>query len=311
MGHRTIALANVAVVGVLIACSVPFTGDDCTTLPSEFETQRMAFRSTWFGANHADLTAEGLMEFVSEDVVRELGDENEAMDDPLFHSGLKNTSLYHFDDCQFHEAMATITLRYERVIEALNPDSSDLTRAKQQFARALHAMQDFYAHSNWVESGRDYVAFDGRLPLPELAPGELLDGMLVADRLEDYESNRGAKTRTPSVFKQGVWREILMTGTFAANEDVNRCHRAFEIPHGGTFDDACGEAEEINAYLAKDDPDSPYHQEAVTLAEKQTTQEFCRLVHLMFLEYGDEGREFVLDSWVEDRHEFDEACPSD
>jgi hypothetical protein len=307
--YRTLTCA--LAVCALPACSVPFTGDDCTLQPLPVGTQKSAFRSYWLGANHSDLTENGLNDFVSQEVAQALGVEAEAMDDPVSHPGLKNTSLFHFDNCQLGETIAKLRARYERIVDALDPHASDLTKARQQFGRALHTVQDFYSHSNWVESGREHLAFDGGLPFPDLAPSDRIDGMLVINHEQEYEATRDAGHRTPWVFVDGTWLEVLMTGTFVDNEDLNRCHSSLAIPHGDAFDDDCSSAEAINAYLSKDDPDSPYHAAAIDLAQQQTTQEFCRLSRLVRQRHGDAGLEFLLSEWVTNREAFYLACSTD
>jgi len=58
------------------------------------------------------------------------------------------TSKFHFDNCAFAEGIEYIHEQYE---QALFLCRSDEGAALEAFGRIIHALQDFYGHSNWIE----------------------------------------------------------------------------------------------------------------------------------------------------------------
>lgn len=70
---------------------------------------------------------------------------NAAVDDDQYHSAL------HFDGEAFPEGQAR--LQDLRIRIALDMSRKDVTAARTHLGQALHTVQDFYAHSNWVELG--------------------------------------------------------------------------------------------------------------------------------------------------------------
>jgi hypothetical protein len=72
----------------------------------------------------------------------------------------------HFDSERFGEASAHLTQLKDQVIAAITAASPDGERARAALGTALHTVQDFYAHSNWVDIGRSGVNTAlGRSPL--------------------------------------------------------------------------------------------------------------------------------------------------
>ena len=93
----------------------------------------------------------------------------------------------------------------------------------------------------------------------------------------------------------------LITGTHG-NDDPSICPLEASIPHGALVNPS-------GLYLSKDDPDSPNHRQAVNLAVRQTTEEFCRLGRLVSLRYGDPGLNVLLNAFEADRVRYELACP--
>ena len=56
----------------------------------------------------------------------------------------------HFDNEQFAAGSARLNAKLSAALDAL--DDCDPGLAREQLGRALHAVQDFFAHSNWVEN---------------------------------------------------------------------------------------------------------------------------------------------------------------
>ncbi|HEX9285041.1 MAG TPA: hypothetical protein VF879_05165 [Nitrospirales bacterium] len=61
------------------------------------------------------------------------------------------TDAIHFDSCRFEEAGEYIRSQYDRVIAKLDPAAPEVFAATDEFGKLLHPVQDFYAHSNWIE----------------------------------------------------------------------------------------------------------------------------------------------------------------
>lgn len=55
---------------------------------------------------------------------------------------------YHFDDSQFRRGWEYVAVQRREILSAL--DREDAPRAWAAFGRLTHAVQDFYAHSNYV-----------------------------------------------------------------------------------------------------------------------------------------------------------------
>jgi len=84
-------------------------------------------------------------------------------------------SSRHFDNEDFLSSTARLVDLKEKIILKITAESPDGASARQDLGAALHAIQDFYSHTNWVEMG--FVNIDGRLEIRHLL------GCLLALRL--------------------------------------------------------------------------------------------------------------------------------
>lgn len=66
-------------------------------------------------------------------------------------------SYKHFDSETFAQASGHLTQLREQIIAAVTASSPDGERGRALLGTALHTVQDFYAHSNWIEIGRSGV----------------------------------------------------------------------------------------------------------------------------------------------------------
>jgi hypothetical protein len=66
-------------------------------------------------------------------------------------------SYKHFDSETFAQASGHLTQLKDQIIAAITASSPDGERGRELLGTALHTVQDFYAHSNWVEIGRSGV----------------------------------------------------------------------------------------------------------------------------------------------------------
>lgn len=83
--------------------------------------------------------------------------------------------VYHFTDELLAESSLRLIHSKERILSHLRQAEPDGFRARQELGEALHTLQDFYAHSNWVETGH-FGAFSalGRQVVP--SPGGAVVG---------------------------------------------------------------------------------------------------------------------------------------
>ncbi len=90
--------------------------------------------------------------FLRETVMDNINDQHRYADAGFPNpSGRGARDQYHFDDCEFDGGAAYIDFRYRRARESLT--SNRPFGAAFHFGNALHPVQDFYSHSNWVEIG--------------------------------------------------------------------------------------------------------------------------------------------------------------
>jgi hypothetical protein len=273
----------------------------------ELGSTTQAFRTILSGADHEDITEWGLP-FLKEDVVDEIGDANEYTDMPLFNRGERNSNSNHFDNCNIAQSLGLIRMHYERVVKALDPANMDHEVAIERFGTIMHAIQDFYSHSNWVESGQQGLFSENGFDMPRGAPGTRLGSMVIVGIGMPNESTlfRAYGSRIPLVRVHDEYHYGLMTGTFEGNTGPQMCPASVALPH----DPPMG-IHNPHLFLSKDHPDSLNHHEALSFAMRQTTEEFCRLMRLVMLRYGEAGRSALLKTWVRSQAAYETACPND
>jgi len=303
----------------------------------EVASVEQEFRTGWFGDGHEEITTTGL-DFLKDSVLSKLVEENHGVDGPAVCDDTtwidwfapscprsKLRSEFHFDNCRMTESFAGLRSRYGRALAALNPQDLDEDEALHRFGQILHTTQDFYAHSNWADAHSSQLMDEGGFLPPEAPVGATVGDMVVlAQPLPaGWSVTRATGSRIPSVWDGRSWRNGLISGTYKDNVDASICTPRGSIPHGDfdsegvSFEATSGGIEvaaqnaDLDSYLAKDDPDSARHKQAVDLAVDQTTEEFCRLTRLVSLRYGQPARARLIKEWVGDRTGYDSACPHD
>jgi hypothetical protein len=78
---------------------------------------------------------------------------NERTDDPAFQT----QPSYHFDNEDFSGGSDRLISLKERIITKIISDNPLSGSARSDLGGALHTVQDFYAHSNWVELGNNDI----------------------------------------------------------------------------------------------------------------------------------------------------------
>jgi hypothetical protein len=88
----------------------------------------------------------------SQRALEEIAQANEDTDD------LSSAALFHperhFTNERFLDGTTELVTLRQRVISSVTGSPADGSAARKALGRALHAIQDFYSHSNWIEQGK-------------------------------------------------------------------------------------------------------------------------------------------------------------
>lgn len=201
----------------------------------------------------------------------------------------------HFDDCNFTGGSQVVISNQAAAVGYLDPaapGSEADAQAVVHFARSLHALQDFYAHSNWVELGGDTLVDESSAAFRTLTPYSIVSssGFVIVQGAKPKNSALTRKTDAPyptnaivTVKLDKVRAPGLISGT-VDYEPGDFCPASVGMTH-----------EELN----KDESTIPgrasQHEAAKSLAIAQSRHEWCRLNALVQAAYGDTSR---LSAWV-------------
>lgn len=242
----------------------------------------------------------------------------------------------HFTNCLFRESVAYVNARYRLSVAALA--QGDTESAATHFGMLLHGVQDFYAHSAWVDPAPIGLGF-GKAPaargvetgtgpwvLPDAyQPWGDTDIVIVQDDPPpgvaiDLPRDRGGRptSAVPVVTIGGRRYRGLMTSTagpisFAtqrcppvgddcwSNQSV--CIRHAEPrqePEGADAMKRClkDSPEIYENCFHHDEPRRPRYDEAVAAAERQSAHEWCRLVHLTRADSAGYAAGLLMTLWV-------------
>ena len=148
MSHRTIGASLVCLLGIQ-GCS---GSDEADLAEAERGAARAPFSTSPGEPNHEEITAAGLP-FLRPEILVAVQAANVATDAEFFF-----VNANHFDDCNFAGGSAVVRDSQAEAVVRLDPSApspdADLL-AIRAFGRSLHAVQDFYAHTNWIELGGD------------------------------------------------------------------------------------------------------------------------------------------------------------
>ena len=153
-------------------------------------------------------------------------------------------------------------------------------RVRYHLGLYLHALQDFYAHSNWVELGQSSLIDDGLNLFHIFVPFEKYKGFVIIQGEEAPSDVTLSRTdKVINVNSAGSEKQGLITGAvYAADDcpdDVTIGHWDSGFP-GGNMP---GENEKQDG-LNKDHPGRLGHTQARAFTIQQTTHEWCRLLNL-------------------------------
>lgn len=266
----------------------------------------LAFKSRPATPIHERIT-ESALSFLSDGVLSAIIFQHFYVDFPGASSHWMDAE-WHFDDCRFEESTENINELYDEALVNLNPDDPDLEDAQDAFGQLLHPVQDFYAHSNWVELREanlldDELIDDGVGFWTVLKPFGRIKGVIVVQGEEDdipagfslHRAGSIVTVVTPTESPPG-----LISGYFDISPlDPDDCPNNIDISHND---------------LNKDEPGRHpnglprSYSAAWTLARKQTTREWCRLLNLVSQAYGQTGVDLLFDNWVANEREAISVC---
>ena len=236
--------------------------------------------------NHEYITASALW-FLREDVVDEINFEHVVQETLEAF-----TSSAHMDNCEMKQSASRINLYYRQAIQAADPYQFDSEETAELFGKLLHAVQDFYAHSNWVDSGMQTLIDQNLGFWNALEPYSYHDGALLVQGTNQQPFGPGSLSRQGfrvTVKRNGINYPGIVTGTFGFGS--HQCPRVVAIAHGSPI---------TPQGLNKDGPNEyngARYEEAAWLAMVQTEHEFYRLYSLIEAIYG--TAQHLLDAWLQ------------
>ena len=234
---------------------------------------------------HGDITDESLG-FLRSDVLDKITSTSVDVDET--NKGPK----FHLHNCDFQAATENINSIYDQLVTNIK----DID-APETFGLLLHPAQDFYAHSNWVELGRNDIVDNGDGKWIVLKPFQEYKGVIILqvedknDIPEGYTLSENGKV--VDVSSQSGNHPGLISTTV---RDSDFCPEDVALDHD---------------ILHKDNSDRPGYDQARVLAKAQTIHEWCRLTNLVEQNHGQAGVQLLFNSWVDDIEKANSACLSD
>ena len=233
---------------------------------------RVILGSSIFDETHQSITKKAMTELDSEffsitsltqsmkDAIDETIEANAGVDD------IQKFGFWHFDGESFPNGRDRVVALKAQVISQLQ-NSSDGAAARQSLGQALHTLQDFYSHSNWIELGHSSPnsAITASGPLSFSGSGErtcadriLLPGTggtLVTTKLTSgyyHDENEVKPVPDPGKCNHGGLADGLLTD--GINKDVTNFSWA---PHGFLHDAAASVAQEASKQFIRDIRNTP------------------------------------------------------
>jgi len=246
--------------------------------------------------DHSDINDKSLS-FLKPDILHKINSGDEGAD----NIGEFGHREYHSTGCDFQGTTQNINRLYGQVVNSID----DKDAMAETFGLLLHPVQDFYAHSNWVELGRtDLIESSSDSKWTVLKPFQEYKGIIIVqvgdkskgehyDIPNGYTLNRDGKV--VYVLTSNGTYPGLISGTShksnanCPNEDIPLTHR------------------ELN----KDERSKKGYDKARALAEAQTINEWCRLLNLVELNHGQDAVQLLIKSWVDDKHKANSVCLDD
>jgi Bacterial TSP3 repeat len=242
---------------------------------------------------HEAITSQALS-FVNQGVLDEMNDDQSFIDE-----WTQLGASWHFDNCRLQESAERINNQYNApmdplgaggVIAEFDPADPNPLDAADEFGQALHVIQDFYSHSNWIELGRtdlyepgtgDWDVYD---EWTEVRPGIVA---ISEDLPNGWSAQSSPQNFTPFVTTDtNATKFVLLTGAPDGTTDDD-CLDSIMIGH-----------EELNKDRDDGQGEHALFAPAFDLAKKQTSHEWCRLLHKLQDAYGNAGPATAMGLWL-------------
>lgn len=219
------------------------------------------------------LAAKGELTERMEKAAEEISQKDADVDDPF---GVQfNRSASHFDGENFVGSQRRLKQYLANV--KLNMARKRVTRARFFLGQALHTLQDFYAHSNWVELGHTDLNTALGVSVPAANPPR------TSKTCTDCTRDTCTDCYNPQAHLTNLTTSEVTTGYYGGDDRPKPRNNPFKCSHGGRVHvpvmgyrrDTSGKGELSNG-INKDtracetSPHHDLHNRAATLAEQAT-----------------------------------------
>ena len=245
---------------------------------------------------HSDINDKTLT-FLKLDILHKINGGDESAD----KIGEFGHREYHSTGCDLQGTTENINRLYDQVVSSI--DDKD-TMAKT-FGLLLHPVQDFYAHSNWVELGRnDILESNSDSKWTVLKPFQEYKGVII---VQVGDKSKGEHYDIPNRYTLDPDGKVVYVST---NDGT---HPGLISATSSKSNANCpNEDMNITHYVMhKDDRPRKGYDKARALAEAQTINEWCRLQNLVELSHGQDAVQLLINSWVDDKHKANSVCLDD
>ena len=195
----------------------------------------------------------------TEEALEEIADENEAVDSRFSGSAALFAPERHFTNETFAASTGRlVTLRQEVIDKAL---AGDGTAARKALGQALHTVQDFYSHSNWVESGNPSIV--SAFGISTLTDPPAILQACPADPNALGSGGGGGSTSAYFVESEPA---LFLKETYGCDLTLLPAGKCFH----GNYRAVCPGINKDNDMTVGGVPPSPFHGQARGLAEQAT-----------------------------------------
>lgn len=180
----------------------------------------------------------------------------------------QTSSAKHFDGENAAGAQLRLATLKQNVLDALRSDPINATGARDNLGSALHTIQDFYSHSNWVEQGNSAAH-----------PGVGRPGALPFAGPATPTCSGFTDTGLTCANSSNIIGSLLTSGYYGGEDRVKP--GAFKCSHGGPLDKSSPSSDPVGYFregINKDtlycdiSPHSSYHGTAAAAAIAGTQQ---------------------------------------
>src|SRR5690349_10731447 len=122
---------------------------------------------------HPEITKDALP-FIRPFIMDDINDENDYED-----VNFSTEPEHHFDGCEFSGGTDKINNNLTDARVDADPQAFDSGDLADKWGQAIHTSEDFYAHSNWVNTGKTTLIDSGLGFRAALTPYSIHDGAMI------------------------------------------------------------------------------------------------------------------------------------